>query len=79
MWSFNMSFLQIGKTKNLAQMIVNLAKVHFQHDNESPFIVNNKQFPIIEESAYIVEALENAGFKVKTFTTGGTYGLEISK
>lgn len=73
-----MSMIEIGKKKNLAQMIVNLAKVHFQH-NEDTFIVNNKQFPLIEESAYVVEALENNGFKVKAFTTGGTYGLEISK
>jgi hypothetical protein len=73
-----MSILEIGKHKNLTQMIVNLVNEHFKN-NTTPFIVNNKNFPIIEESAYIINRLEKEGYKIKEFSNKGEYGLEVSK
>lgn len=73
-----MSILEIGKRKNITQMVMNLTNEHFKN-SQSPFIITNKQLPVIEESAYIIEALENAGYKVKTFTSGDSHGIKISK
>jgi len=73
-----MSILEIGKRKNITQMVMNLTKEHFKNSTE-PFIITNKQLPLIQESAYIIEALETAGYKVKTFTSGNEHGIEVSK
>lgn len=44
-----------------------------------PVIVSNKDFVLINESAYICNELENRGFKVETFANRETkeYGLKI--
>lgn len=46
-----------------------------------PMTVTSEDYPIIEESAIIVEALEGDGYKVETFVDwkNATYGLRISK
>lgn len=70
-----MSILEIGKRKNITQTIVNIVK----SSKEFPFIVTNKDLPIIEESAYVIEAIEKLGYKVETFTDNDKYGIKVSK
>lgn len=73
-----MSILEIGKKKNITQTALNLAKEHFKNETK-PLIITNKDLPIIEESAYIIDALEEAGYKVNTFVTSAGYGIEVIK
>lgn len=73
-----MGILEIGKRKNITQMVLNLVKKHFQ-DETSPLTITNKELPLIEESAYVIAALEEAGYKVKTFKSDDKYGIEVSK
>lgn len=73
-----MSILEIGKKKNITQTALNLAKSHFENETK-PLIITNKDLPIIEESAYIINALEEAGYEVNTFVTGSGYGIEVIK
>lgn len=73
-----MGILEIGKRKNITLMVLNLTKKHFE-DSKVPFIITNKELPLIEESAYIIAALEEVGYKVKTFKNDDKYGIEVSK
>ena len=73
-----MSLLDIGKRKNLTQMALNLAKTA-EEKGQLPLVITNKELPIITESAYIIEALENGGYKVEAFTTKDGYGIKVSK
>lgn len=46
-----------------------------------PVVISNNDYPIIEESAIIVQILEADGYKVDTFvdSPNNTYGLVINK
>lgn len=45
-----------------------------------PLTVTNQDFSLIEESALIIQALENEGFVVETFAdrNSKTYGIVVS-
>lgn len=46
-----------------------------------PVIVTNEDFPIIQESSLIVQALEGDGYKVESFVDlkNSTYGFKIDE
>lgn len=68
-----MSILEIGKMKNITNMVVNVVKA----SKEFPVIVTNKDLPIIEEAAYVIRTLEDLGYKVETFTDGDKHGIKV--
>lgn len=46
-----------------------------------PVVITNNDYPLIQESAYVVQALESDGYKVETFVDWKTqtYGIRINK
>jgi hypothetical protein len=42
-----------------------------------PVIITNKDVAIIEESAHIINELENYGYMCVTFSKGDTYGIKV--
>lgn len=62
---------------NIIASILNKVKTA----KDFPVIVTNKDYPIIQESALIVQHLEGEGYKVETFADwkNETYGLRINK
>lgn len=60
------------------------AKVLNEVKNATEFpvrISNSKEFPIVEETPLIIQALEGDGYKVNTFVdySNQTFGLVINK
>lgn len=42
-----------------------------------PVIITNKDCPIIQESALIIQQLEDEGYMCVTFTKDDTYGIRV--
>lgn len=62
---------------NLTEKVLNLVN----QANEFPVVITNREVPIIEESALIIQALEGEGYQVETFVDipNQTYGIKVTE
>jgi hypothetical protein len=56
-----------------------LAKV--RNSKKFPMFITSKEYPLIQESAYIIQALEGDGYKVDTYvdTDKEIYGIRVDE